>query len=33
MGEGFSASERKTLLGFLIRLQAQVSAANLIGVV
>ncbi|MGA8290973.1 MAG: hypothetical protein WB820_00420, partial [Rhodoplanes sp.] len=31
--EGFSASERKTLLGFLIRLQAQVSAANLIDVV
>ena len=26
--EGFSASERKTLLGFLIRLQAQVGAAN-----
>ena len=31
--EGFSASERKTLLGFLIRLQAQVGAANLIDAV
>jgi DNA-binding MarR family transcriptional regulator len=31
--EGFSASERKTLLAFLIRLQAQVAAANSIDAV
>ncbi len=31
--EGFSASERKTLLAFLIRLQAQIAAANSIDAV